>query len=100
MERGRSTAAWSNKQPLTYVLNTDGTVDLPAATLDRGQALRWVTEHTNKTLGLTEPPEVAGGPPPTDEEGTFLLYHLLYKHGNQRARLTEPHIPARIARLS
>jgi hypothetical protein len=85
------------KQALTYVLNTDGTVDLPPPTLDRGQALRWVSEVTNKSLGLTEAPDLAGGLDPTEEEATFLLYYL-YKHGALPAKLTELHVLAPIAR--
>jgi hypothetical protein len=85
------------RQTLTYLLNTKGTVDFPPPELNRELALRWVTQNTNKTLNLTEPPALAGDPPPTDEEATFLLYYL-YKHGNPDARLTELHILAPVAR--
>jgi hypothetical protein len=84
------------KHTLRYDVTPRGTVNFPPPRFDRKQALQWVTEHTNKNLGLTEAPGTAGppgGPPLTDVEAAFLLYYL-YNQGNAGARLTEVHILA------
>jgi hypothetical protein len=86
-----------HKRTLRYDLRTKGPVDFPPPELDRRQALRWVTEVTNKRLRLADAPDLCGGLSPSDEEATFLLYYL-YKYGDEDARLTELHMLVPVGR--
>jgi hypothetical protein len=86
-----------HKRTLRYDLKTKGALDFPPPDLDHERALRWVTEHTNKRLGLADGPDLSGGLSPSDEEAAFLLYYL-YKHGDEDARLTEFHMLVPVGR--